>query len=93
MPELTIAGMCRRDVDNVLLLCQLCGGDNFLIDFGVHALSANTFWVIFIGRLLCASVAHTLPAGAARIFSGLSLTILAVDKESGFVECASQRLK
>lgn len=78
MPELTIAGLCLRDMEYVLLLCQLCEGDNFLIDFGVHALSANTFWIIFTGRLLCASVAHTLPAGAAQIFSGLSLTILAV---------------
>lgn len=44
-------------------------------------LSANTFWVIFIGRKVQASALRTLPAGAAR--TALALTVFIVDKESG----------
>ena len=44
-------------------------------------LSANTFWVIFIGRRFHASALRTLPAGAARTV--LALTVFIVDKKSG----------
>ena len=44
-------------------------------------LSANTFWVIFIGRRFHASALGTLPAGAARTV--LALTVFIVDKKSG----------
>lgn len=82
MPELTIAEMCWRDTEN-FLLCQLHGEDNFLIDFGAHELSANTFWKIFIDAYFAHLQPTYCPQALSRTSSVLRLNVLIVNKESG----------
>lgn len=47
---------------------------------GAHASSANGFWIIFTGRLLCARVARTLPEARPRSSLGAP-TLPATDTE------------
>jgi hypothetical protein len=46
-PELTVAGLCWRDTESFLLLCQLCGEENSLIGLGCLCYH-NAVRIIFV---------------------------------------------